>query len=255
MKEDHYLIKEAARLVGVETHVLRYWEDELKMEIHRNDMGHRYYTQKDVDNLKRIKELKDRGLQLKAIRSYLEMRKEQILKDRNKQLKEEEKTVYHEPVEGCELEKTGLVQDKQELSLPQMENRETHKPLMTVKNNTLSNQEKMEQFQKIMSKIVADAIAQNNDLIGKSAGEHAAQAIAGQMTDLTKEQERQAEERFKNLDRTLREIQQARLEAAATNMRPVDKRKQARLKRTSCNKQKKIQQEMTGNEKKQDETA
>ena len=77
MKEDHYLIKEAANLVGVETHVLRYWEEELKMEIHRNDLGHRYYTQKDVENLKRVKELKDRGLQLKAIRNYLEMRKDQ----------------------------------------------------------------------------------------------------------------------------------------------------------------------------------
>lgn len=213
MKEDHYLIKEAANLVGVETHVLRYWEEELKMEIHRNDLGHRFYTKKDVENLKKIKELKDRGLQLKAIRNYLEMRKEQILKGQKKQ-----------------------------------------SAIVPVKENPLSNEEKMEQFQKLMNKIVAEAIVENNDLIGKSAGEHAAKAMAGHMTEMTKEQEKQAEERFKKLDRTLREIQQARLEAAAANMRPVDKRRQARLKRNSSNKQKKIQQEAGGNVKEQDKS-
>lgn len=204
MKEDHYLIKEAAGLVGVETHVLRYWEEELKMEIHRNDLGHRFYTKKDVENLKRVKELKDRGLQLKAIRNYLEMRKEQLSQEK-KELQEEEP-----------------------------------KTLVPVKEKAISNEEKMEQFQKIMHKIVADAIAENNDLIGKSAGEYAAQAMAGQMSEMTKEQEAQAEERFKNLDRTLREMQQARLEAAAANMRPVDKRRQARLKRNGNHKQKKV---------------
>lgn len=218
MREDHYLIKEAASLVGVETHVLRYWEEELKMEIHRNDLGHRYYTKKDVENLKRVKELKDRGLQLKAIRNYLEMRKEQILQE-----KKEKETPVQE------------IDDK--------------KPLVPVKEDALSNEEKMEQFQKLMNKIVAEAIAENNDLIGKSAGEHAAQAMACHMTEMTKEQEEQAEERFKKLDQTLREIQQARLEAAAANMRPVDKRRQARLKRNGSNKNKKMQGDTGKNEK------
>ena len=36
-----YLIKEAAKMVDVEPHVLRYWEEELDMRIKRNDMGHR----------------------------------------------------------------------------------------------------------------------------------------------------------------------------------------------------------------------
>ena len=32
------------KLVGVESHVLRYWEDELQLEIPRNGKSHRYYT-------------------------------------------------------------------------------------------------------------------------------------------------------------------------------------------------------------------
>lgn len=69
--ENHYLISETAKLVGVESHVLRYWEDELKLPIRRNEMGHRYYTEEDVIQFTEIKKMKEQGLQLKAIRTIL----------------------------------------------------------------------------------------------------------------------------------------------------------------------------------------
>lgn len=71
MLKDYYLISDAAKLVDVESHVLRYWEEELQLPIKRNELGHRYYTQKDVERFKEIKELKEQGLQLKAIRMFL----------------------------------------------------------------------------------------------------------------------------------------------------------------------------------------
>lgn len=212
MKEDCYPIKEAAQYVGVEPHVLRYWEEELKMDIHRNELGHRYYIKKDIEVLKKVKELKNRGLQLKAIRNYLEMRKEQIQNEKEK------------------------IQDGRQ---DELREKTTDKEIVSVTSTALSNEEKMEQFQKIMNRIVADAIAENKDLIGQSAGEHAADAVATKLNGMSKEQEEQAEARFKKLDQTLREIQQARLEAAAANMRPVDKRRQARMKRTQNKNQKK----------------
>lgn len=208
MKEEHYLIKEAAAMVGVESHVLRYWEEELKMDIHRNEMGHRYYTQKDIDILSKVRTLKDKGVQLKAIRNYLDMRREQIAQG-DKQSSSEKLT----PVaNGTGNKETGLVAVKQQI---------------------LSNEEKMEQFQRLMNRIVSTAIQENNDLIGKSAGEHAANAVVTQINGMTKEQEARAEERYQKLDQTLREIQRARQEAAATGMRPVDRRRQQRLKRKS----------------------
>ena len=42
MGEVHYMISEAAKRVNVETHVLRYWEEELSLSIGRTEMGHRY---------------------------------------------------------------------------------------------------------------------------------------------------------------------------------------------------------------------
>lgn len=67
-KKERYMIREAAKQVGAETHVLRYWEKELSLEIPKNDMGHRYYTEKEVALLRQVKYLKDQGFHLKAIR-------------------------------------------------------------------------------------------------------------------------------------------------------------------------------------------
>lgn len=66
-----YYISEAAKKVQVETHVLRYWEDELQLAIKRNEMGHRCYTAENIEQLQQIKMLKEQGLQLKAIRTVL----------------------------------------------------------------------------------------------------------------------------------------------------------------------------------------
>lgn len=213
MKETCYQIKEAAAKVGVESHVLRYWEEELKMDIHRNEMGHRYYTEKDIEVLSKVRDLKEKGLQLKAIRNYLEMRRKQITKERGQ-------TTVQTIVENMEKQ-TG----KKELQAA-----DKH-AVVPVSQQILSNEEKMQQFQQLMNRIVGNAIQENNELIGKSAGEHAANAVVSQFQGMTKEQEERAEARYRKLDQTLREIQQARLEAAAANMRPVDKRRQKRLKR------------------------
>lgn len=69
--EKTYLISDAAKQVQVETHVLRYWEEELGLPIKRNKLGHRYYTAGDVEFFKEVKKMKDTGLQLKAIRLYM----------------------------------------------------------------------------------------------------------------------------------------------------------------------------------------
>ena len=54
------LISDAAKEVNVENHVLRYWEEELKLPIRRNELGHRYYTESDVERFKQIKNMKSK---------------------------------------------------------------------------------------------------------------------------------------------------------------------------------------------------
>ena len=68
---NYLFISDAAKEVKVESHVLRYWEEELHLPIKRNELGHRYYTEEDVERFKQIKGMKERGLQLKAIKMIL----------------------------------------------------------------------------------------------------------------------------------------------------------------------------------------
>ncbi|MDO4261160.1 MAG: MerR family transcriptional regulator [Eubacteriales bacterium] len=71
MDSKRYMISDAAKLVDVESHVLRYWEDELELSIGRNEMGHRCYTEDNIRMFHRIKDLKEQGFQLKAIKVLL----------------------------------------------------------------------------------------------------------------------------------------------------------------------------------------
>ncbi len=80
---NYLLISDAAREVKVESHVLRYWEDELHLPIKRNELGHRYYTDEDVERFKQIKGMKERGLQLKAIKMILKDGKLDVLSAEN----------------------------------------------------------------------------------------------------------------------------------------------------------------------------
>lgn len=78
--EKTYLISDAAKRVQVESHVLRYWEEELKLPIKRNEMGHRYYTEDDIRRFQEVRDLKEQGLQLKAIRNVLKREEQEGMK-------------------------------------------------------------------------------------------------------------------------------------------------------------------------------
>lgn len=71
MEDKTYSVSEAVRLVGVESHVLRYWEEELHISIQRNAQGHRLYSKDNIRLFRKVKDWKEKGLQLKAIRILL----------------------------------------------------------------------------------------------------------------------------------------------------------------------------------------
>ena len=71
MGEVRFMISEAAKQVHVEAHVLRYWEDELDLKIGRTEMGHRYYTEDDIQLFRCIQRLKDEGVMLKDLKPMI----------------------------------------------------------------------------------------------------------------------------------------------------------------------------------------
>lgn len=210
MEETHYSISEAGKKVGVESHVLRYWEDELHLEIPRNGQGHRYYTELHIRLFQKIKVLKEKGYQLKAIEAVLkkmldggdgmvsdmelEQAAEAILKDGN----------MGNDVDG-EL-KLKLVAKREDAAL------------------NLSP-ERMEQLQQIMNHVIGQAVTlavrENSAAMSEEISRQVNDKMVQEFEYMMRISDEREEERFKMLDETIRSCQKesrGKAEAAAAKL-------------------------------------
>ena len=72
--EPRYVISIAARIVGVETHTLRYYERIGLVEPYRSKGNIRYYSESDVERLRQIKTLMDDlGINLAGVEVVMRM--------------------------------------------------------------------------------------------------------------------------------------------------------------------------------------
>lgn len=208
MAEKIYSISEAAAMVEVETHVLRYWEEELDINIKRNDMGHRCYEEKDIKILQRVKNLKDKGIQLKAIKD--------VVHRMYKLLEEGEAS--------GEMDTDDTVSD-----LLSDDDQTDKKTIDTIRVSSDVDDDsrivdfKMAQFQNVMDKIVSNSIKDNIKLITQSVSATVSEDVVKQMDVLIREKEEQEEARYRKLDATIRELQQTRQEIAATEIKSARK--------------------------------
>lgn len=181
MGEVHYMISEAAKRVNVETHVLRYWEEELSLSIGRTEMGHRYYTEDDIQLFCCIKELKEQGIQLKELKGLIP----DMLRTRDK-LK-----LQKEPKED-----------------PTVSNSVSEEQLDMASNASL------EKIQLQIEEIFQHAMLVNNKILEESVSQSISQAIIKEMNYLFQAQDRQEEDRYKKLDHLIRQQQTYRKESA-----------------------------------------
>ena len=72
MEEIYYKISEVAEVLSIEQHTLRYLENSLGLRIKRNERGDRLYSEADLDTLRLIIKLKEKGLNTTAIKLALE---------------------------------------------------------------------------------------------------------------------------------------------------------------------------------------
>ena len=73
MKE-YYKITEVARLYGLCTDTLRYYEEQGLLHPHRSETGYRLYSIDDICNPNVIRALRELKIPTRAIRTYLERR-------------------------------------------------------------------------------------------------------------------------------------------------------------------------------------
>ncbi|WP_297826246.1 MerR family transcriptional regulator [uncultured Desulfovibrio sp.] len=74
MPKKHYRIGEAAELLNLKTHVLRFWESEFpQLAPLRTDKGQRLYTESHLALLRRIRQLlHEQGMTIEGARRVLE---------------------------------------------------------------------------------------------------------------------------------------------------------------------------------------
>ncbi len=218
MEEVRYMISEAANLIDVEAHVLRNWQKELALPISRNEMDQRYYKPADIELLKKLKELREYGFQLKAIKMVLSTLDSPYSLDLEAILQQKEDNKMTNLIQEDELE------DKLENELEDdLEDEQEATSLITEEDTTITeeSESKMGQFQALMKHIIMSALKENNASLVEDIGVDVTNGVVSRMSYLMKVQEEKEEERFRKFDASIREFQKSRMMAAAT----IDKKK------------------------------
>lgn len=189
MEDVKFLMKEAAGLLDVEPHTLRYWEEELEWNFSRNELGHRYFTRDDIRVLTCVKELKKQGFQLKAIKLLLSEIKSDKDYDLQKVLKLKEV----------------LVED-------------TKKEVKKVPADP-----NVVKFNEIMSQIMEQTLKEHDEEMIENVTAKVTEGVVKEVDYLLREREEKEEERYRMLDETMREIQKARQQVAAAEVEVKEK--------------------------------
>ena len=242
MAETRYIISDAARMINVEPHVLRYWEEELAIEIPRNELGHRYYTEKEIHLFENIRDLKEKGFQLKAIRLIITTLNEDA------------------PFGKKENAEVNMTEDELAAASPatsqEQEDREHHKPENQISDNettggneeqkedkpvpveakpykVLSAEDKMKHFKTIMDGIVTEALQRNNVQLENTMISQVTDVVIQELGKVEERQEGQSERYYKLLDEAIRGKQRAGREVAAAKVPSygVPKRRKRLFKR------------------------
>lgn len=215
MEKVRYMISDAANIVNVESHVLRYWEDELALDIPRNELGHRYYTKENIKEFQRIKELKEQGYQLKAIRMIVHngpldgLTAEDMPADQKPGTPLEgaaqKGAAVPETVPGAAAGAMGAFGTAPAQMLPKgQETALAERKAQESPQSILDNTDRMAQFTELMTEIVGKALAANNEGLGQSISEEVGKQVIKEMNYLMREREEAEEERFRKLDAAIR---------------------------------------------------
>ena len=211
MEATRYIISDASKLVDVEQHTLRYWEEELKLDIERSALGHRLYSEDDISTFQKIKALKEQGFQLKAIKMILE---------------DIDKLEALDPASLLKLKEAMNEDETQgEKEIQCTENdllKETDSNSIDLTNASV---DKMGQFRVIMKDIMNEVLRENNFTMSDTVSMNVTNSIIKEMDYLFRMQEEREEERYRQFDKLLREFQSSKLQSASAK----EKKKRKKL--------------------------
>ncbi len=208
MGEVRFMISEAAKQVDVESHVLRYWEEELDLKIGRTEMGHRYYTNDDIQLFRCIKKLKDEGMLLRELKPLIPELKETRLKIKSGGTSKETAASAPSPapVPGAPPVSAPDSSPASPLASTPVSAPESGDVMIPLKN--------VEQMRTLVGDVFREALSENNTVLKKDISSTVTADVVHEMDFLLQAKERQQEEHFRRLDSLIRQQQATRKESA-----------------------------------------
>ncbi len=206
--QNYLFISDAAKEVKVESHVLRYWEEELHLPIKRNELGHRYYTEEDVERFKQIKGMKERGLQLKAIKMILKDGKLDVLSPAGNTARESEDTRTCERAgAGSDVKQSTQIQEGEAPSRLPIDIIETRQRQISQE----SREDKSRRLQWLLQQLIRETLQENNGELCREIKESVVKELDYQFRMQEEREEardrmlaQRDEEHFKKMDELLR---------------------------------------------------
>ena len=226
MGEVRFMISEAAKQVDVESHVLRYWEEELGLKIGRTEMGHRYYTDDDIQLFRCIKKLKDEGMLLRELKPLIPELRETRLKIRSggsgKKTQDPGLAEPQAAVTAAPPTEAPAASQIPAQTAPSAPSR-TAAPSASLPDALSVRSESgdvmiplknVEQVRALVGDVFREALSENNTVLKKDISSTVTADVVHEMDFLLQAKERQQEEHFRRLDSLIRQQQATRKESA-----------------------------------------
>lgn len=224
--EKRYSISDTAKQLDLEAHVLRYWEVELGLHIERNSQGHRFYKADDIKLLRHIKDLKDQGFQLKAIKLILPDihnicsmdtgKLYRLREELNQQVMEDS---FHPPAQHT-------------AQVMPLHPEKTDSPYSKT-NTQASPEDKLRHFEAMMRKMIRTTVAEMDRESEERICERITTKLLKEMDYLTRQKEELQERQIALLNQILAEVRHELPEVAASeedNIQKLTSRKREKAK-------------------------
>lgn len=125
MGDKIYTIKDLSKITEIKITTIRKYENDFDLKIPRNEMGHRIYTENEIQVYKKIKTMKERGAGTELIREIIS-RSADIMEQKEKAMD----LITIDRLTGAELKEvmlnqiTDILQERDRMYLDKIENLE-----------------------------------------------------------------------------------------------------------------------------------
>ncbi|MCD7739288.1 MAG: MerR family transcriptional regulator [Lachnospiraceae bacterium] len=165
--EGQYSVKEMTQKLGIEAHILRYWEKELELDIPRDSQGRRIYGEDEARTLELVSTYKKEGKPLRMIKSLIR----QSGKEEETVREPERKILIYRPEKEEAQEKGTFGKEaadkkapcKKSTDLDLLDKEASDSEFLNTGNTENTNRTKTIRLQELLRQMVAEAVRESSE--------------------------------------------------------------------------------------------